>query len=160
MKKYLLTSAIVLGLMASMNSTSFAQNDSDFQIGGGLIYGTEVEALGIQAGAKYGFTNEISATADFAIYFPDDYDWWTINVNGHYHFINEDRMKVYGLAGLNYATIEVGFLGTSTSDSEVGLNIGGGAEFALGFVDLYTEAKYILGDADQLAISAGLRFTL
>jgi opacity protein-like surface antigen len=159
-KKYLLASAIVLGLMTSMNSASWAQDGSDFKIGGGVIYGSEVEALGIQAGAKYRFTNEISAAADFAIYFPDDYDWWAINVNGHYHFINEDRAKVYGLAGLNYATIEVGFLGTSTSDSEVGVNIGGGAEFALGIVDLYTEAKYILGDADQLALSVGLRFSL
>jgi opacity protein-like surface antigen len=159
MKKLLTTSAILLGFMLFTN-TSYSQDATDIKVGGGLIYGSEVEAIGIQAGAKYGVTNEISAAADFAIYFPDNYDWWTINVNGHYHFVTEDDKKVYGLAGLNYATIKVEFLGQSASDSELGLNVGGGAEFALGFGDLYAEAKYILGDADQLALSAGVRIGL
>lgn len=148
-------------MMFMFNSNSYAQESSDFKVGGGIIYGTEVEAIGIQAGGKYAFTPEISGAADFAIYFPDNYDWWELNANAHYHFFDEDNIKVYGLGGLNYATLSVDFgdFG-SASNSELGLNLGGGAEFAVDFADIYTELKYVLGNADQLALSAGLRFDI
>lgn len=95
MKKRILTSCAILGLLLAFN-TSYAQESSDLQIGGGAIYGLEVEAIGIQAGAKYAFTEEIS----------------------------------------------------------------GAAEFAVDFASIYTELKYVLGNADQLALSAGLRFNI
>lgn len=159
MKKIILTSCLLFGLALAFNTTSYAQESSDVKIGGGLIYGLEVEAIGIQAGAKYAFTPEISGAADLAIYFPDNYDWWELNANAHYHFYAEEGTKVYGLGGLNYTTwsFDMGS-GGSISNSEVGLNLGGGAEFGMDFADIYTELKYVLGDADQLAISAGLRF--
>ncbi len=165
MKKLILTSCVLFGMMFMFNSNSYAQESSDILVGGGLIYGTEVEAIGIQAGGKYAFTPEISGAADFAIYFPDNYDWWELNANVHYNFLAEDGMKVYGLGGLNYATLSVSYdLGEwgsgSTSNSEVGLNLGGGAEFDVDFANVYTELKYVLGNADQLALSAGLRFSI
>ncbi|MCW9708250.1 hypothetical protein [Fodinibius salsisoli] len=165
MKKLLLFSLSIFGLLFIFNTSSHAQASSDFKVGGGIIYGSEVEAIGIQAGAKYGFTEEISGAADFAIFFPENYDWWELNANGHYHFLQEDNISVYGLAGLNYATMsfsaDLGEFGTaSASNSEIGLNLGGGAEFGLDFANLYTELKYILGNADQLALSAGLRFDI
>lgn len=160
MKKIILTSFVLFGLILTLNTTSYAQESSDVKIGGGIIYGLEVEAIGVQAGAKYAFTPDISGAADFAIYFPDNYDWWELNANGHYHFFAEEGTKVYGLAGLNYSTwsFDIGSGMGSVSNSEVGLNLGGGAEFGVDFADIYTELKYILGSADQLAISAGLRF--
>ncbi|SHF49871.1 hypothetical protein SAMN05443144_109102 [Fodinibius roseus] len=159
MKKIILTSCLLFGLALAFNTTSYAQESSDVKIGGGIAYGTEAEAIGVQIGAKYAFTPEISGAADFTYFFPDVIDWWEINANGHYHFYAEEGTRVYGLAGLNYATLsyDMGSLG-SASDSEVGLNIGGGAEFAMDFADIYTELKYVLGSTDQLGISAGLRF--
>lgn len=161
MKKLLLTSGVLFGLLLAFNTSSFAQETSDIKIGGGLVYGTEVEAIGIQAGAKYDITSEISGAADFSIYFPDNYDWWEFNVNGHYHFLSEEGKNVYGLAGLNYSklSVDLGQFGKAT-DSEIGLNLGGGAEFGLDFADLYTEIKYVVSDADQLVLTAGLRFSL
>lgn len=111
------------------------------------------------------FTPEISGAADFAIYFPENFDWWELNANVHYDFLAEDGMKVYGLGGLNYATmsfsVDFGEFGSASgSNSEVGLNLGGGAEFDVDFANVYTELKYVLGNADQLALSAGLRFNI
>lgn len=159
MKKILIIPGIILGITFLINTNALAQND--FSVGGGLAYGSEVEAIGIQAGATYAITEEISAAADFIIFFPDNYDWWELNVNGHYNFFSEDNVSVYGLAGLNYATLSVdlGQFGDA-SDSELGLNLGGGAEFGLDFAKLYTELKYVIGNADQLGISAGLRFDI
>lgn len=159
MKKLLSISGLVLVIILFSNTDAFAQNE--FKVGAGLAYGSEVESIGIQAGAVYDFTEEISGAADFIIFFPENYDWWELNVNGHYRFLSEDNISVYGLAGLNYATLSVdlGQFG-SASDSELGLNIGGGAEFGLDFANLYTELKYVLGNADQFGISAGLRFAI
>lgn len=159
MKKLLSIAGLVLGFIFFSNTNALAQNE--FKVGAGLAYGSEVEAIGIQAGAVYDFTEEFSAAADFIVFFPDNYDWWELNVNGHYRFLSQDNVTVYGLAGLNYATlsIDLGQFG-SASDSELGLNLGGGAEFGLDFAKLYTELKYVVGNADQLGISAGLRFPI
>ncbi|SMO68560.1 outer membrane protein [Fodinibius sediminis] len=163
MKKIIVTSCVLFGLLFAFNSSSYAQESSPLSIGGGIKYGSEVEAIGIQAGAQYAFTPEISGHADFSIFFPENYDWWALNINGHYNFLADEDMKVYGLAGLNYATLNISYdLGEfgsgSVSSSELGLNLGGGAEFGMDFANIFTELKYVLGNADQLALSAGLRF--
>lgn len=157
MKKLFGIVTLVIGITFALNTGAMAQNE--FSAGGGLAYGTEVEAIGIQGGATYSFTEEIRGAADIIIYFPDNYDWWELNVNGHYNFFSEDGVSVYALAGLNYATLSVdlGQFGDA-SDSELGLNLGGGAEFGVEFANVYAELKYVLGNADQLGLSAGLRF--
>lgn len=158
MKKSLSIASVVLGLILMANTNVMAQ---DFSVGGGLAYGSEVEAIGIQGGATYNFTEEIRGTADVIIFFPDNYDWWELNVNGNYLFYSEEGINVYALAGLNYATVSVdlGQFGNA-SDSELGLNLGGGAEFGVDFANVYVELKYVLGNADQLGLSGGLRFPI
>ncbi|NGP87928.1 outer membrane protein [Fodinibius halophilus] len=164
MKKLLTLGCLILGIAFLTNSNTYAQ---DIKAGGGLAYGTEIESIGIQAGAVMGFSDSFRGAADFIYFFGEeangvDTSWWELNANVHYVFLSEATMTVYGLGGLNYATVETtvsaGGFTASGSASEVGLNLGGGAEFGIGFADLYTELKYVLGDADQLGISAGLRF--
>ncbi len=126
---------------------------------------TEIEAIGVQVNGVYGFTDEIRGAADFTFFFPDqpsggDYTFWTLNANVHYLFMSEENTNVYGLGGLNYASQEVSGGGFSTSSSEVGLNLGGGAEFGVDFGDIFVEAKYVISDFDQLVLGAGLRFGL
>jgi opacity protein-like surface antigen len=74
--------------------------------------------------------------------------------------LEEETTTVYGLAGLNYATQKVTVLNTDVSNSELGFNLGGGAEFGVGFGSIYLEAKYALSTFDQLAVSGGVRFSL
>lgn len=159
MKRILYLCFGIFGILLLLNTNTYAQEAGNLKVGGGPIYGTEAEAIGIQAGAKYDFTEVISGSASFGIFFPQNYDWWELNADGHYHFLKETDLNVYGLAGLNYTTFSIDFgPAGSVSNSEVGLNIGGGAEFGINFADFYTELKYVLGNADQLALSAGLRF--
>ena len=89
--------------------------------------------------------------------------YWEINFDAHYFVINEEDYKVYPLAGLNLSTIgvkstvNIPFVGSiGDTHTEVGLNVGGGARFAVAeSIWLFGELKYVLSDADQLVISAG-----
>lgn len=160
MKKLLTFGCLILGIIFFSNSNALAQ-EGQFKVGGGLAYGLEAEAIGVQAKGVYGFTDEIDGAVDFIIFFPDMIDWWELNVNAHYNFLAEEGTRVYGLGGLNYTTLsfDAGGFG-SFSQSEVGLNIGGGAEFDVDFASLYTEAKFVISNADQLSLAAGLRFPI
>lgn len=163
MKKILAIGCLFVGTFL-FNNNAVAQS-----VGAGLAYGTEVEAIGIQANGVYGFTDEIRGAADLTFFFPEqpdngDYSFWSLNANVHYLFMAEGTTNVYGLGGLNYTTVESSvssqFGSFSASASEVGLNLGGGAEFGVGFGNLFVEAKYIISDIDQLVLGAGVRFGL
>jgi len=145
---------------------------AQISVGGGLAFGTEVEELGIQAGGVYTINEDFRAGADFIYYLTGDdsdfganFTWWEFNANGHYLFLSEEDMIVYALGGLNFASFSYdfnfeGFGGGSVSETEIGLNVGAGIEYGLGFADLYGELKYALSSADQLVLSAGLRFPI
>lgn len=163
MKRLITLGCLILGLIFFSNSNAWAQ--SDFKVGGGLAYGTEIEAIGIQAGVVYAFSEEVRGAGDVVVYFPDsptgvDNSFWTINANVHYLLITEETSFVYLLGGLNYATQESSGGGVEFSDSEAGLNLGAGAEFGIEFGSIYLEGKYVLSDFDQLVLSGGVRFNL
>lgn len=172
MKKLLTVGILVTGLILLSNTNLYAQGEAgDISIGGGLGYGTEIESLGIQAGGVYVINEEFRGAVDLIYYFPNDefgYDftWFEINANAHYLFVTEDDLIAYALGGLNIATLKFDypdnqfFGGGSVSESEVGLNIGAGLEYDVDFAKLYAELKYALSSADQLVISAGLRFPI
>jgi len=154
MKKVLIIPGIILILSHFSYTIICAQND--LSAGGGLAWGSEVEAVGIQGGAKYGFTDKISGAADFIIFFPDNFDWFEFNANVHYGFFEQNNIHVYGLGGINFVSISNGF----RDSDEVGLNLGSGVEFGLNFAKLYTELRFVISDADQVVLSSGLRFPL
>lgn len=145
-------------------------------IGVGLMYGTEIEQPGLRVDGVYQINEEFRAVADLGFFLPDETDfgggntitvsWWELNLNGNYifHTDEESGIEAYALGGLNFLNVKVesdGQFGSgSNSDSEVGLNIGAGGEYAMGFGKLFAELKYVLGDADQLNIGAGVRFSL
>ncbi|NGP76498.1 porin family protein [Balneolaceae bacterium YR4-1] len=160
MKKILLSAVLVLGLLALGNNTANAQS-GDFKLGGGLLYGTEVESVGLQVNGVYRFTEEWAGEADLGIYFPGDDtgldSFWEINANAQYLFLLEDEFHLYGLAGLNVSTAKNI---VSDTNSELGINLGGGGEYHLENLSIFTELKYIIGDFDQLVIGAGVRFPL
>jgi len=147
--------------------------------------------LGIRVDGYYAVTPEIRAGGDFTFYFPKEetisessqgvtasgsakQTVWELNINGHYIIQDEDGLILYALAGINITginaenEIEISSQfgsqndGDSRSESEVGLNLGGGLEYALDFADLFAEAKLggLGGDADQFALGVGLRFPI
>ena len=177
MKKLLLTGCAILGLILTINTSSFAQ-EGRIQIGPGLAYGTEVEKLGISVDGYYTINEKFRAGAALTYFFPEsndypggsvDVNYFAVDLNGNYIFHNEDQLMAYGIAGLNIFRVSVDsevdgeFAGTySTSSSEVGLNIGAGLEYGLDFGNLVGELTYagLGGDVDQLVLKAGVRFDI
>ncbi|MGM0457870.1 MAG: outer membrane beta-barrel protein [Bacteroidota bacterium] len=182
MKKLLTILFVIIFLfgMSAIDQTATAQTqEGDFKVGAGLVFGSGVgfgsldNDLGIRVDGYYAFTPEIRGGGDFTFYFPKsegetDATVWELNFNGNYIFIDEDGLLVYALGGINITglnlessvTNEFGTFGGETSDTEIGLNLGGGLEYALDFADFFAEAKLgnLGGNADQFVLGAGLRF--
>lgn len=170
MKKIINIGFLVAGFIFAIHSTTFAQS-GDIKIGGGLIYGSEVESLGLKVDGYYSINEEFRVGAGIGYYFPDkttifgteiSTNYFAVDFNGNYIFYNEDKLMAYGLAGINILSVSVSAGGTSESTSEVGLNLGAGLEYMVDFGALFGELKFsgIGGDADQLVLDVGVRFPI
>jgi opacity protein-like surface antigen len=162
MKKNLLVFVFIVGCVFS--------SSAQFTFGGGLSMGTKMGisdtggdkiGLGLNARANYALKS-FDLSGGFTYFFPSapsglEMKASQLNVDGHYSFVKQDNMSVYGLAGLNYsfATASVAMEGVSisASDSKVGVNLGAGAKFNKVFV----EGKYDTA-FEQIAITVGIMF--
>ena len=171
--KHLFTSLFLLIAISAYSQTNI-------MVGGGLGFGSSIENLCFDLRGSANFSEQIDGAVSINIFLPDkesaggfeaSLSWWTINLDGHYLFSNTEQSKLYGLAGLNIANIgfetEIPsfFPGGGTqkidgSDTEIGLNIGGGAEIPFGNLMGFGEAKYVVSDADQLVIVIGVLFNV
>ncbi|PVW17409.1 outer membrane protein [Marixanthomonas spongiae] len=151
-----------------------SQAQIDTRIGAELAYGTEIENLGIGANAEFGVLDNLSISPSFIYYFPKEegpikVNWWEINGNVNYYFIQDEGFHLYGLGGLNYtnvsidADIDYGDFGYSvdSSDGRFGLNLGAGANMDLGSnIMPFAELKYVIIDGGQLVLAAGVKFNI
>jgi len=148
-----LTKYFFVALFLLITNTAYAQ----FSVGGGLVYGTEIENIGLNIRAGYQVTEAINANAGFSFFFAGDgVSFNTINLDGHYAFLNEEKIAAYGLAGLNIAitSFSIGF--GSTSATEIGLNLGAGAKYQVSEqLDAFFELKYVISEFDQLVPELG-----
>jgi opacity protein-like surface antigen len=149
-------------LLALLFVTTTAQ--AQLSVGGGLGYGLDIEELAIQARGVYGINDQFRGEADFNYYLEgtDGLSYWEFNLNANYMITNTGGFDIYALAGLNFFhfNIDLGPFGNS-SDTDTGLNIGGGAEMGLtDSVKLFGEAKFALGGAEQLFLAVGALFNL
>lgn len=174
--KKLIKSSLILAISIFAFNAAHAQSENEISVGVGLMYGSEIEKLGIRVDGVYPINEQFRAVADLGFFFPDKTDfgggssitvtWWELNANGNYLFYTDEEsgLMAYGLAGLNFTTLKVKSEGPfgagSNSNTELGLNIGAGGEYALDFANLFAELKFVIGDADQVNIGVGLRFKL
>ena len=144
-----------------MIATASAQK-GNMKIGPLVAYGSEIKNPGIGVKFHYGINDKIRLAPDFIYYFKkNDVSWWELNLNGHYMFSESGDMGFYALGGLNMLGAKVEFMGISTSDTEMGINLGAGVQKPLTSTILgVAEAKYTLSSSDQLVISVGLLFNL
>ncbi|SNT07185.1 hypothetical protein SAMN05421640_2259 [Ekhidna lutea] len=150
MKKIIFLSFIIIALSFSTNAQSRA--------GVGLAYGSEIENAGIGFNGEFAASSDINIAPSLIFYFKkNNVSWWEINGNINYIF-SENSATIYGIAGLNLTGIKVEGIDTNT---ELGLNLGIGANFDAGGSAIpFAEAKYVLGDFDQLSLFGGVRFPL
>jgi outer membrane immunogenic protein len=147
----------------------FAQDSK--RIGAQLIYGTDINTLGIGAIAEFPVAERLAISPSFSFYFPKDEGFvktsaFEINGNLNYTFVEENNILFYGIGGLNYTNYkvkanmaQVNLPNYSSSVGEIGLNLGAGANFEVGKNFLpFAEIKYIVGGFDRLVLAGGVKF--
>lgn len=158
-------------LLVSLAFVFSAQAQENTRIGAMLAYGTEIESIGIGANAEFPIIENMTISPSFIYYFPKEefgvkMNWFEVNANANYYFVNQDNLGVYALGGLNYSSIKVSFddswLGSfSVSEGRFGLNLGAGINFPLGgSIVPFAEVKYVIIDGGQLVAGAGVKFNL
>lgn len=149
--------------------SSAAQENT--RLGGMVAYGTEIESIGLGVNAEFPVMENFTIAPSFLYYFPKeeagiDMEWWELNANANYYFVNNESIGFYGLAGLNYSNVSIDYGGmfggtADASDGEFGLNLGAGANFEIGSSIIpFAEARYVIIDGGQLVIGAGVKFNL
>ena len=145
---------------------------SGVHVGGMLAYGSEIENVGIGVNAEIPVFGKLSVSPSIIYYLPKSYwatkvNWFEINANANYRFLDLKLLNVYGLAGINYTNVKVNYDGPydsliegKTSDGRVGFNIGGGANFKLGKITPFAELKYVIIDDGQVVLAAGVKLNL
>ncbi len=179
MKKTITVIAIIAAM--AISKQSLAQDQGQIRVGASLALGTksaisdtgsEKMGIGINIGGDYFVIDKLSIAPSYTFFFKssleeDGYDISikvsSFNIDGKYYFLT-DGINVYGLFGISFASIkaETNFLGTpiEISDSETGINIGGGVDYAL------TDKLYLNGQLkyntplEQLVINLGVGFNI
>jgi len=163
MKKLVLAIAFVL--------MSFGMN-AQTSIGGGIVLN---DNTAIEINSDFGINEQISVSPSFDYYtgLAEGLTYYAINVDGHYNMGDQDALNYYPLVGLGYHYISYSYSDEEielaeaygidlpdVSDSSTGLNIGGGATYALSSsMKLLGELRYTTAADGSLGIVLGILFS-
>lgn len=137
----------------------------------GLGAGDGITNFGIGGKFQWNVIDRLRLEPSFNYFFEKDMvSMWDLNANVHYQFPLGGTVVLYPLAGLSVmgVTVDVpkvdlgmfGSYGGSVSDTEVGANIGAGADFNLSDSwAINVEAKYrISGEWSRFIATAGVAY--
>ena len=158
MRKLLVTASAVL-LAAAMAQPAQAQ----VQFGAEAAFGDATDfGVGVRAqtpiGGMFGEGMEnLRGAADAIFYFwncdPFNCSYFEVNANGHYPIEIEDvDFEPYVGGGLNVAFTEFG----TASDTDIGINLVGGADFELNGFDTFAEIRRNIGGGGQFSLVVGI----
>ncbi|GJM65029.1 outer membrane beta-barrel protein [Persicobacter diffluens] len=164
----------LMTVLAIVCQTSFAQGFEleKLRAGLGLVYASEIKSVGINLNGAYAITEEWEAAVGFTHIFENNAVRYNVlDFDGHYNFYTDgDKLKIYGLAGLGLTfwkvtipAIDMGFgfssPETTSTGTEVGLNLGIGANYALSDkLNLAPEIRFTAMDGSYLRIGAAIQY--
>lgn len=145
-------SAVLLFFVLSLHAP---QAQAQLRAGGGLAWGSQVEAFGINLSGEYAFAQVWSVEPNFTAFFSEGDDrLLTLDLDAHYYFFESSKGQPYFTAGLNFSTY-----GNSPTTS-LGLNLGIGYAFYVDRWQPFADLKAVLGGYDQALIRFGVRYQL
>ena len=103
-------------------------------VGANLVYGSEIESLGLGARFQYGIWDQLRAEVGLNYFFEHNHvSWCDVNLNAHYLLgLWNEQLYIYPLAGVNYTMTKVKLPGeNSDEENHIGLNLGAGIEYEL-----------------------------
>ena len=120
---------LVCLLMLGMGVGNAQVHQGETAVGINLVYGSEIESMGLGARFQYGILDRLRGEVGFNYFFEHDHvDWWDVNINAHYLVpLKSDQFYIYPLAGLNYTMTKL----AGDEENHIGLNLGAGAEYEI-----------------------------
>lgn len=99
----------------------------------------------------------VQINPDFDFYFVQGVTAMQLNANALYPFaIDHPTIMPYAGAGLGLYYVSVG----EFSATELGLNLIGGAEFAVGNLKPFAQGRFTVGAGNAFSLTGGVRFSL
>lgn len=131
MKKIL---TLVCAMMLGFGFANAQVHQGETAVGANLVYGSEIENLGLGARFQYGVLDQLRTEVGFNYFFEKNHlSWWDVNINAHYLLgLWNEKLYIYPLAGINYTMVDYkGELNEKGEENHVGLNLGAGIEYEL-----------------------------
>ncbi len=151
----------ILMLMMVVSATfAYGQSAGDLALGGNIAYTSAdgYNAMGLGVKLQWNITDAIRLEPSSTYYFKkNNFNLWDVNFNGHYLFNVAPNFYLYPIGGIS-------LLGIShkdfDGDTELGINAGGGAEYALTpQLSVNAEIKYqFASDWDRALFTTGIVF--
>ncbi|MCG8468557.1 MAG: hypothetical protein MJB57_10175 [Gemmatimonadetes bacterium] len=152
-RNLLFATLLVVGFGLATSSPASAQT----LFGAEAVFGSDTDAgLGVRIDLPLGTTAPLSFQGGFNFFFPDVGDYWEVNGNIWYEIPTSGGGNVapYVGGGLNIGRASV----SGFSDTEAGLNLGGGAKFIFANTIPFVEARFVIGGAEQFVFGGGVLF--
>lgn len=154
---------IVCVLMLGMGIGQAQVQKGETAAGINLVYGSEIESMGIGARFQYGILDQLRAEVGLNYFFEHNHmSWWDVNINAHYLVgLWNEKLYVYPLAGLNYTMVDFkSELNDLGEENHVGLNLGAGVEYEINeHFGVNLEYRHtIIRKVDQGVIGLGLNY--
>lgn len=149
-------------LAGALGAVSAEAGAVEIGAGVGIASGQFDPAVALEANAYVGLPGIelIHIGGDVTYYLIDGATLLAVDPNVQLRFVRVPLIDVYGLAGLNVLYAHVRAAGISANDTDVGLNLGAGAELKLGPLHPFAELKGALHDSAYAEGIAGLRLAL
>jgi hypothetical protein len=164
MKKLIIISLVILCLPVA-GFTQFTH------LGISAAYSSQVKEPGIGLNGLFRVNDEIKLTPNIMYYLPhkittddgtQEFQWYTINLDGNYIIFDQGIFEGYGVMGLNFSVVqgkqdEV-ILGETFNDKQtlqkLGLNVGAGMRFNISDkVVPFGELRYTLGSKARFSFN-------
>jgi hypothetical protein len=160
-----LAALVCLGLVIASAGEATAQGSRTVQFGPQLSWGDDAD-LGVGGRAQVSVpATQFVIIGSFDLFFPDsdggpDIDYWEINGNAVYEFdlAGETTIRPYAGAGLNIAHATRDLAGLGDSNTDLGLNLLGGARFDAGPIQPFIELRVEAEGGEQFVITGGVLF--
>jgi len=160
MKKILF---LVCAMMLGLGVAQAQVHQGETAAGVNLVYGSEIENLGIGARFQYGVLDQLRAEVGFNYFFEKNHmSWWDVNINAHYLLgLWNEQLYIYPIAGLNYTMVDYkGEHNSKGEENHIGLNLGAGIEYELNehFGVNFEYRHTIIRKVDQGVFGLGLNY--
>ena len=154
MRRVLLLATVFLALFA----LDTAQVRAQTEFGAEAMFGSETD-FGIGGRLQLPLRGQVPLLfqGGFNLFFPDGpADYWEINGNLWYEIPTSGATNVapYVGGGINIGHHSV----SGFSDTDAGLNLGGGARFIFANTTPFIEARFVVGGSEQFVIGGGVLF--